>query len=153
MPWILDGNNVAHGGERSAVRSAALDFARGKRMKVVVIFDGAPPDGGREVEHLGPVEVRYAPVADSAILEIVERGGREWRLVTDDRDLARKAHERGAQVTSVADFRARLSRMKSLPEAVAGVVDLDRELAYFRDSSRRLPRSPARVRRRRGGGR
>lgn len=107
MPWILDGNNLAAGGDRSRVRQAALDVARGERIRIVVVFDGPPPPGVPGVERLGGVEVRYTPDADRAILGLVGQGGRKWRVATDDRALGRQLRGIGVEVVPSAVFRER----------------------------------------------
>lgn len=61
MPWILDGNNLARGGNRERVRRAALALARTERIRLVLFFDGAPPAGSPDTERLGAVDVRYVP--------------------------------------------------------------------------------------------
>jgi len=63
VPWLLDGNNLAQGGDRERVRRAALDLARRERLRVLLYFDGAPPQGTPPVQRLGAVEVRYVPHA------------------------------------------------------------------------------------------
>lgn len=153
MPWLLDGNNLARGGGRERVRRAALEMARAQRITIVVVFDGAPPPGSGEVERLGQVEVLYAPHADTAILELLAAGGPGWRLATDDRELARRAREAGAEVVSSASFWARIEATGAAAATPRETVPLwRRELAFFQDPRNRLPAPPARtVRRRRGG--
>ena len=104
MPWLLDGNNLARGGDREAVRRAALALARSQRLRVLLLFDGAPPAGSPAVERLGAVEIRYVPNADLAVLTHLAAGGRGWRLATDDRALAGRARGLGAQVVSSDQF-------------------------------------------------
>lgn len=154
MPWLLDGNNLARGGARERVRRAALEMARVQRVKVLVVFDGAPPAGSTEVERLGQVEVRYAPHADAAILELLVAGGPGWRVATDDRELARRARDKGAEVVAGVAFWARVAELSSRPGAADQPVPLwRRELAFFEDQRNRLPPAPTRVMRRRGGAR
>lgn len=155
MPWLLDGNNLAQGGSRERVRQAALQLARGQRIRVVIVFDGAPPPGGGDVEQLGQVEVRYAPHADAAILGLLATtGGEGWRLATDDRELARRARERGVEVVSADTFWA---RVQPEPPDVRGnrepALQWQKELAYLRDPRNRLDPGPERVVRRRPRGR
>lgn len=148
MPWIIDGNNVAHGGARAAVRDAALRLARSERLRIVVVFDGAPPPGTPQVERLGAVEVRYARVADSAILAALGPGGRGWRVVSDDRELGRQARELGAEVLSSAEFLARVRKAPPRTSSPAPPVEVEEETAFFADRSHRLGDAPQRVRRR-----
>ncbi|HPC82769.1 MAG TPA: NYN domain-containing protein [Thermoanaerobaculaceae bacterium] len=113
MPWIVDGNNVAPGQNRQLVRQAALALARVEKVRIVVVFDGAPPAGSPAVERLGPVEVRYAPHADTAILDLLRRGGRGWRLASDDRSLGVHARDMGASVVSAGAFWAKVERAQA----------------------------------------
>jgi hypothetical protein len=150
MPWVIDGNNVAAGRSRAVVRSAVLDLARRERLRILVIFDGAPPPGTGEVEHLGRVEIRYVPDADAAIIAFLRAAGVGWRLATDDRDLGRWASEVGADVAGGAEFWSKVegkARPPTRPEPRQRI-DVNGELRYFRDDSHRLEQGPRRVPRR-----
>ena len=114
MPILVDGNNLlhhlrgAHG--RSDVRRQVLDACRGQRRQVTVVFDGPPPAGTPAREILGSVTVVYSGPrsADDLIVSRVPAGprGREWVVVTDDRELARRARARGATIRSLAEWRS-----------------------------------------------
>lgn len=151
MPWLLDGNNLAQGRARERVRSAALALVRGQRVKVVIVFDGAPPAGSAGVEKLGQVEVRYSPDADAAILNLLATGGgRGWRVATDDQALARRARQHGADVVSGEAFWARVGEWAAGGSETGQVAAAWRgELEYFRDPRNRLASGPVRVVRRR----
>ena len=152
MPWILDGNNLASGGDRERVRRAALALARTEKVRILVFFDGAPPLGANAIERLGAVEVRYVPHADAAILAALAGGARTWRLATDDRALGARARASGASVVGGAAFWRRLDERATAPaEQAHGAPDIDQEAAYFADSSQALPEQPRRVVRRRRG--
>lgn len=144
MPWVLDGNNLARGQGRERVRQAALALARAEKVRIVVFFDGAPPAGSPPLERLGPVEVRYVPDADAAILALVRGSGRGWCLASDDRALGRQAHDRGAQVVAATDFWAKVER------ALATCREPDDrapEGEPVSGGTERLPDAPARIRR------
>lgn len=144
MPWLLDGNNLARGGAREAVRRAALSVARRERVRIVVFFDGAPPAGGTATERLGTVDVRYARHADTAIVAFLRGAGRGWRLATDDRGLARSAREAGAEVVSAAAFWAKAAEVgEDQRSGLTG--SIAEEARYFAEPGRRLPRAPGRV--------
>lgn len=146
MPWLLDGNNLARGGHRDSVRHAALAVARQERVRILVFFDGAPPEGVGETEKLGSVEVRYVVHADTAILGFLGHASRGWRLATDDRALSVAARGLGAEVVAGSDF-----WRKAAAAAQAAGQETDRtggvgeDLAYFADPARRLPREAGRV--------
>lgn len=150
MPWVVDGNNVAGGTAREATRRAVLALAHREKLKIVLFFDGAPPPGTPAVEHLGAVEVRYVPHADSAILALLQQGGRGWRLVSSDQALASKARSLGAEVVSARAFWRKLESQKSGPE------EPDKSNAIgggdYRAGVTPLPQQPGRIRRKRRKG-
>ena len=102
MPWLLDGNNLARGRDRALVRQAALAVARQEKVRILIFFDGAPPQGVGETEKLGSVEVRYVVHADTAILAFLRTSRRGWRLATDDRALGVAARAAGPEAGSRA---------------------------------------------------
>lgn len=104
MPYLVDGNNVAGGKDRAKVRQAALRLAERERLRVILYFDGAPPQGVKEVEFLGAVEVRYVPHADTAMLAFLSRAGSGWKVFTSDRSLAEKARNLGGTVLPARAF-------------------------------------------------
>jgi hypothetical protein len=148
MPWVLDGNNLAGGRSRGAVREAALALARAERVSIVVFFDGAPPEGSPGLERLGSVEVRYASNADQAILDLLAGRGRGWRLATDDRALGQRARASGAELSSAASFWAKVQRAQAVAPKDQQTAVLATEAAFFRDSRNRLQSTPGRVARR-----
>ncbi len=142
MPWLLDGNNLAGGRDREAVRRAALDLSRRERIRIQVFFDGAPPPGTGAVERLGPVEVRYVGHADAAIVAFLRGRGRGWRVASDDRELGRRVRAEGAEVVTAAAFWERIA-------ALAGDADGRSQAETARDpaqATERLPDGPVRVR-------
>jgi YacP-like NYN domain len=146
VPWLLDGNNLAHGGSREKVRRAALAVARRERVRIVVFFDGSPPPGSGGSEVLGAVEVRYVGHADSAIVAFLRPHGRGWRVATDDRELSRLARDAGAETVSAAAFWRKAAAVPA-PDETGGGGGVADEVAYFRDPGHRLPDTPKRVRR------
>jgi hypothetical protein len=140
MPIVIDGNNLLHslpGGSRNRenVRRDALDAVRGEGLRVTVVFDGPPPPGSPDTEHLGQVTVRYsgAASADEVILGLIPRGGAasQWAVVSDDRGLRELARQRGAKVRSLAEWR---DRRRPPPRRVPHERGLSsRELADWED--------------------
>jgi len=146
VPWLLDGNNLAHGGSREKVRRAALAVARRERVRILIFFDGAPPPGSGDSEMLGAVEVRYVGHADSAIVAFLRPRGRGWRVATDDRELARLARDAGAEAVSAAAFwRKAAAALAETPGGAGAGPGAADEIAYFRDPGHRLPDAPKRV--------
>jgi len=119
MPVIIDGNNLLHrmpSGEqnRDSVRRRALDTVRHEGMSLTVVFDGPPPVGSPDPEHLGRLTIRYsgASSADDLILRLLPKAGRasEWVVITDDRALRGRVSERGAQVRTLQEWQSRRPR-------------------------------------------
>jgi hypothetical protein len=116
MPVVIDGNNLVHSlpgraRGRGDVRRQMLDAVRREGMLITVVFDGPPPQGSPDLEHLGRVTVRYsgAASADDVILKLIPDGSAaaQWVVVTDDRGLRDLARRRGAGVRSLAEWRNR----------------------------------------------
>ena len=119
MPIVIDGNNLLHNlpkhdRKRDAVRRSALDKVRHEGVSLTVVFDGPPPPGSPEHEHLGRVSVRYSgsTSADDVIVGLLpsDRRASEWVVVTDDRGLRDRVRERGAQVRSLKEWQSRKPR-------------------------------------------
>jgi hypothetical protein len=119
MPIIIDGNNLLHSltrddRSRNAVRRSTLDAVRHGGVSLILVFDGPPPAGSPEREHLGRVDVRYAgsESADDVIIGLLPPGRRasEWVVVTDDRGLRDRVRDRGAKVRSLSEWRSRKAR-------------------------------------------
>jgi hypothetical protein len=118
MPLIVDGNNLLHSlpradRNRSEVRRQVLEAVRQQRVRVTVVFDGPPPTGTPELEHLGSVTVRYSGKlsADKVILDLVAAGNAaDWVVISDDRELRNLARERGAAVRSLGEWKGRRSK-------------------------------------------
>jgi predicted RNA-binding protein with PIN domain len=113
MPILIDGNNLLHSlpreqAHRGDVRRLVLDACRRERMSVTVVFDGPPPTGTPSHELLGAVTIVYSgsATADDVILRHLATGAsaREWVVVTDDRGLARRVRQQGAEVRSIAEW-------------------------------------------------
>jgi predicted RNA-binding protein with PIN domain len=119
MPVIIDGNNLLHSlpsdeRDRRSVRQKALDAVRHEGMSLTVVFDGPPPAGSPETEHLGRVTIRYSgrSSADELILRLLPSEGRasNWVVVSDDRALGKRVRDRGASVRTLKEWRSRRSR-------------------------------------------
>jgi predicted RNA-binding protein with PIN domain len=119
MPVIIDGNNLLHSlpsqeQNRDSVRRKALDNVRHEGMSLTVVFDGPPPVGSPDSEHLGRLTIRYSGTssADDLILRLLPKSGRasEWVVITDDRALRDRIHELGAQVRTLREWQSRRPR-------------------------------------------
>jgi hypothetical protein len=153
VPWLLDGNNLAGGRDRDAVRRAALAVARREQVRILIFFDGAPPPGTGDTERLGAVEIRYVGHADDAIVGFLRSSGRGWRVATDDRALGVALRATGAEVVPASTFWAKAA-VGGQGNAASGesAGKLAEEMAYFADPAHRLAAGPARIPRRRPRG-
>ena len=122
MRWLVDASNVIgsrpdgwwrdrEGAARRLI--AALErFAEASGDDVTVVLDAGPPElAGRA----GGVEVAIAPrrgrdAADDEIVRLLgaSEAPAAVRVVTSDRELARRARALGAQVEGARTFRERL---------------------------------------------
>lgn len=99
--YLFDGSNLAHAGgfaDRELLVDALASFVAANGARGVVVFDGVGSD--RDV---GPLGVRYAPDADTALerLAAESRGHESVQLVTSDTTI---------RITSGQDVRKRTSQ-------------------------------------------
>lgn len=130
MSYLVDGNNVmaqrvGWHRDREAARRGLLDelaaFVARRRVKLTVVFDGAPSQHFADGARYRGVRVHYAARgsnADERIKELVEasRERRTLLVVTSDRALAGYVRSCGAQVISSGEFRRRLQESAARPE-------------------------------------
>lgn len=150
MSYIVDGNNVMgqtpgwhrdKQGARWRLLKDLAAFARAKRARVTVVFDGQP-------EHLLPdgsafkgVRVLYAKKgsdADSRIARLVESSPdrRGLTVVTSDRHLGSLVRTEGARVLRSGEFRRLIQEALAAgkdekPEDEVNDTDLEGWLSYF----------------------
>jgi predicted RNA-binding protein with PIN domain len=129
MSYLVDGNNVmaqrvGWHRDRPGARRRLLDdlarFALVRKVKVEVVFDGAPEQHFADGAKYRGVRVFYAERgsnADERIKRFVEeaRERRTLLVVTSDRQLADYVRRCGAQVIRSGDFRRRME--EALAEA------------------------------------
>jgi predicted RNA-binding protein with PIN domain len=146
VPVIIDGNNLLHSyptdrRDRSSVRWQALDTVRHEGTSLTVVFDGPPPEGSPEVEHLGRLVVRYSgsSSADDVIVGLLASCEQvaDWVVVTDDRALRNRVRERGAKVRTLREWRTRGSRKprRATAEPKLSSRDIADWEAYFSSGS------------------
>ena len=122
MSYLVDGNNVMgqrvgwhrdKAGARRRLLGELSRFARGERVRVAVVFDGAPEDHFPDGSSFMGVRVFYAERgsnADERIKQMVD-GERERRtlvVVTSDRQLGDYVRRSGVRVVRSGEFRRRL---------------------------------------------
>ena len=123
--YVIDGNNVIGGrvgwhrdkpGSRRLLLHDLARLARVKKLRLNVVFDGAPdpqfPDGS---SYRG-VRIFYARLgsdADSRIVELVvaERNKKSLVVVTSDRKLTSRVRASGARVMRSGEFRRMLDEI------------------------------------------
>ena len=125
MSYLIDGNNVMaqragwhrdKPGARRALLDALARFAEVKRVRVTVVFDGAPEQHFGDGASYRGVRVFYAERgsnADERIKGLVEaeRERRTLLVVTSDRALADYVRRCGARVLRAGEFRQRMEEI------------------------------------------
>lgn len=128
-------------GSRRALLRRVADFARLKKTRVSVVFDGGPDSSLPEGSAVQGVKVLYAERgsdADSRIQSLVESSSnpRGLTVVTSDRHLAFLVRSRGARVIRSGEFRRVLDQLaEAQPKLEDGeqvdVGDVNRWMRYF----------------------
>jgi len=149
MPYIIDGNNVmgqtpGWHRERPRARRALLDklacFARVRKTRITVVFDGAPDRDLPEGSAFKGVRVLYAHQgsdADTRIERLVESSSDPGGLivVTSDRRLSFAVRSSKAGTIRSGEFRRELENVVSnqRPEEVKDleVSDVKAWMRYF----------------------
>ena len=150
VAFIVDGNNVMgqtpgwHRDKSAARRNLVhqlADFARIKKTRVTVVFDGEPDQMMPEASAFRGVKILYAARgsdADTRIERMVEASSdpRGLTVVTSDRHLAFLVRSRGASVIRSGQFRqqmeeAALRAPVERDDEEFEIDDLDEWLRYF----------------------
>lgn len=123
--YLFDGFNLLHAGPYDDVRElvdALASFVAMKGARGVVVFDGVGPDAVR-----GPLEVRYAPDADTMLerLAAEHRSSEPVVLVTSDLTVANAAGLEVAKLSSRTFFRdlEPPRQPEAAPQGLAGKLD------------------------------
>ncbi|HJQ69887.1 MAG TPA: NYN domain-containing protein [Blastocatellia bacterium] len=150
MAFIVDGNNVMgqtpgwHRDKPAARRNLVqrlADFARKKKARVTVVFDGEPDRLMPDSSAFRGIKVLYSDRgsdADARIRRLVENSPdpRGLVVVTSDRQLASLVRQRGAKVVRSGEFRRQMEEAEeSGPAGENGekleVDDVNEWLRYF----------------------
>jgi predicted RNA-binding protein with PIN domain len=123
--YLFDGYNLLHAGgfaDAREVRDALASYVALRGARGIVVFDGAGDLVGR-----GPLEVRYAPHADTLLerLAAQHRGRERVVLVTSDATLKAAAGSDVVKVAS-AELAAELQgapHVEERPRGLAGKLD------------------------------
>jgi uncharacterized protein len=150
MPYIVDGNNVmgqtpGWHRDRPRARRQLIErlavFARIRKARITVVFDGAPDSGFPDESAFRGVKILYADPgsdADSRIRRLVDssKDKRGLTVVTSDRQLGFQVRSSGAAVMRSGEFRKEMEEAEqSAPGAQDGeqfnVEDVNEWLRYF----------------------
>jgi predicted RNA-binding protein with PIN domain len=118
MPYLIDGNNFIGAIREIDIRDEAARekltrllarYQRAKNNSVIVVYDGPPPPGVREVTRIGGLTVIYAGPrsdADTRIRRILEESAdpASFIVVSSDRQVYSFARWRGAEAMRVMRF-------------------------------------------------
>jgi predicted RNA-binding protein with PIN domain len=146
--YLVDGNNVIGGRvgwhrDKDGARRRLLDdlarLARVRKLRLSVVFDGAPdpafPDGSR-YRGVGVFYARPGADADARIIEMVEaeKNKNNLLVVTSDGQLASRVRVCGVRVMRSGEFRRMLDETEEEAGSESGAAD-DRDtnawLRYF----------------------
>lgn len=142
MRTLVDGSNLLgalrldrEGAEskRLLLRTVA-SWARRRKAKVVIFFDGARPDAFATA--LGAVTARFSdprPADDLIVAEVEKLAREKFRIVTSDQELAGRCRRRGVEIV---DSRAFAHELES-GEGEEGPRGGDDWSAYFSDPNNR----------------
>jgi predicted RNA-binding protein with PIN domain len=115
--YLIDGNNLIGQRDKSGARLQLLQelaqFARRKKARLAVVFDGTPEVNIADGSSYQSVKVFYARAgsdADTRILEFVERerNRKALTVVTSDGQLLHQVRARGVRVMRAGEFRRML---------------------------------------------
>lgn len=132
MSYLVDGNNVMgqrvgwhrdRAGARRRLLQDLARLARGERLRIEVVFDGAPDEHFPDGSSFMGVRIFYAArgsTADERIKGLVDaaRERRTLVVVTSDRQLADYVRRSGVRVQRAGEFRRRLDAVAD-PRAAA----------------------------------
>jgi len=139
--YLIDGNNVIGGrvgwhrdkpGSRRRLVEDLARLARIKKLRISVVFDGAPDPQFPDGSSYRSVRIFYSHQgsdADARIIEMVEaeRNKNNLLVVTSDRQLTSRIRATGVRVMRSGDFR------RMLDEAATDAPDQATDLPEIKD--------------------
>jgi predicted RNA-binding protein with PIN domain len=132
MPYLVDGNNLAHAlglssaglADREACARTVAGFCRSRGAKAIIVFDGGAPESAPNPKSTDRVSILYSGSrsADDVILRLVSdsKAPRDFTVVTSDKSLGDKARHRGASIERAHEFSRRLDSKGSPRGAATG---------------------------------
>ncbi len=125
MPYLVDGNNLAHalglsqGGyaDREACARRVAEFCSSRGARATIVFDGPATQGPGVPKITSRTRVVFSAArsADETILQIIRDSSapKDFTVVTSDKSLGDKARHLGALAERAHEFSKRLSRPES----------------------------------------
>jgi predicted RNA-binding protein with PIN domain len=119
MPYLIDGNNLMSNRQtRRELLEEVADFAAAKKVRVTVVFDGAPENSFPDGSSFKQVKIyynKYGYTADDRIKQMVESSKERQTLfvVTDDRALANFVRKTACKVLTCREFKQRIAALKT----------------------------------------
>lgn len=122
MPYLVDGNNLAHAlglttkglADRDACARMVAEFCRTRGAQATIVFDGPPPEGAKSVGQMHKVRIFFSQArsADETMLRMLSdsKTPQDFTIVTSDKSLGDKARHRGATLERAHEFARRLDR-------------------------------------------
>ncbi len=146
--YLIDGNNVIgqrvgwhrdKAGSRRRLMRELAQLAAAKKLRLAVVFDGAPDPQFPDGSIYRGVKVFYARPgsdADTRIIEMAEAEPNKKNLVvvTSDRNLATRVRVCGVRVARSGEFRRMLDETAAAPDAEEQDVkenEMDKWMRYF----------------------
>ncbi len=139
MPFAIDGSNLGGtlGGREGARDPVAVltllrPWLRARTGRVVLVFDG--PQRGDLAHRIGGLELRWSgrESADTVLLRLVSSRPKDWWVVTDDADLARRVRDAGARRLRIDELLRRVPANESENKKSSEAVDVEFWEKFFR---------------------
>jgi len=126
MAYLIDGNNllghlysgvgIKDPGNRAEIVGRLAAFQRISRTRIVLVFDGRPPDEGSPIAVNPKFTILFPDPGDSADILIAERIARQtdkrrFFVVSSDREIRNFARSRGLLDMSSEEFSRELRRV------------------------------------------
>jgi predicted RNA-binding protein with PIN domain len=119
MPYLVDGNNLMRRGQtRKELLEELAQFAAAKKVRISVVFDGAPENNFPDGSTFKGVKVfysKYGSNADERIKKFIEssKERRTLFVITDDRALSDYVRRSSAKVIKCGEFREKMTDITS----------------------------------------
>ena len=122
MPYLIDGNNLAHAlglanhglADRHSCARTVAGFCQANGARATIIFDGPNRAGSPDPAPTSRLKIAFSHQrsADEVILRMLSdsKAPRDMTVVTSDKSLGDKARHKGATIERAHEFARRLDR-------------------------------------------